>query len=70
MLELKEEYTIALVTHNMQQARRVADRTAFFAVELREGGRTGYLVEHGATEQVFDDPREALTREYMRGEFS
>ena len=70
MLELKEEYTIALVTHNMQQARRVADLTAFFAVELREGGRTGYLVEHGATDQVFDDPREALTREYMRGEFS
>jgi phosphate transport system ATP-binding protein len=70
MLELKEEYTIALVTHNMQQARRVADLTAFFAVELREGGRTGYLVEHGPTEQVFDDPREALTREYMRGEFS
>ena len=70
MLELRREYSIALVTHNMQQARRVADHTAFFAVEIGEGGRTGHLVEYGETDRVFDDPREALTREYMRGKFS
>jgi len=49
MLELKQDYTIALVTHNMQQATRVADITAFFAVDISKGGRTGYLVEIGPT---------------------
>ena len=47
MLELKKDYTIAIVTHNMQQAQRVADTTAFFSVDISEGGRTGYLVEIG-----------------------
>ncbi len=47
MLELKNDYTIALVTHNMQQATRVADITAFFGVDISQGGRTGYLVEMG-----------------------
>ena len=70
MLELKEEYTIAMVTHNMQQATRVADITAFFAVDISKGGRTGYLVEMGETKQIFEAPREQLTKEYIRGEFS
>ena len=70
MLELKEHYTLALVTHNMQQATRVADNTAFFSVDISNGGRTGYLVEMGHTSQVFEDPREALTKEYLSGEFS
>jgi phosphate transport system ATP-binding protein len=70
MLELKEDYTLALVTHNMQQATRVADTTAFFSVDISEGGRTGYLVEMGPTDQVFQAPREKLTKEYISGEFS
>jgi len=70
MLELKEDYTIALVTHNMQQATRVADITAFFAVDISKGGRTGYLVEIGLTHQVFNEPREQLTKEYISGKFS
>ncbi len=70
MLELKNEYTIVLVTHNMQQATRVADLTAFFAVDISHGGRTGYLVELGETTQIFEAPREQLTKEYVRGEFS
>jgi phosphate transport system ATP-binding protein len=70
MLELKENYTVALVTHNMQQATRVADTTAFFGVDISKGGRTGYLVEMGPTKQIFEDPREQLTKEYISGEFS
>jgi phosphate transport system ATP-binding protein len=70
MTELKRKYTIVLVTHNMQQASRVADETAFFSVEMSAGGRTGFLVEHGPTQAVFEDPREDLTRDYMRGKFS
>jgi phosphate transport system ATP-binding protein len=70
MLELKELYTVALVTHNMQQATRVADKTAFFGVDISQGGRTGYLVEMGDTRQIFDDPREKLTKQYVAGEFS
>jgi phosphate transport system ATP-binding protein len=70
MAELKRKYTIALVTHNMQQALRVADKTAFFSVDLSAGGRTGYLVEFGETRQIFEDPHEQLTQEYIRGEFS
>jgi phosphate transport system ATP-binding protein len=70
MLELKKKYTIAIVTHNMQQARRVADKTAFLYVDTTKGGRTGYLVEYGDTEQVFEDPQEEHTKQYIRGEFS
>jgi phosphate transport system ATP-binding protein len=70
MIELKKNYTIALVTHNMQQAKRVADKTAFFSVDISQGGRTGYLVELGDTQQIFDDPREELTKQYISGEFS
>ena len=70
MLELKEHYTIAIVTHNMQQAMRVADTTAFFSVDISEGSRTGYLVEIGETPQIFGHPREKLTRDYISGQFS
>lgn len=70
MLELKNNYTVALVTHNMQQARRVADKTAFFSVDISQGKRTGYLVEMGDTDQVFDEPKEDLTQQYIAGEFS
>jgi ABC-type proline/glycine betaine transport system ATPase subunit len=49
MNELKKKYTIAIVTHNLQQAKRVADHTAFLYVDRSQGGRTGYLVENGAT---------------------
>ena len=70
MIELKKDYTIVLVTHNMQQATRVADITAFFAVDISKGGRTGYLVEIGPTHQAFNDPRAQLTKEYISGKFS
>ncbi|MET0377800.1 MAG: phosphate ABC transporter ATP-binding protein PstB [Spongiibacteraceae bacterium] len=70
MLELKKSYTVALVTHNMQQAMRVADKTAFFSVDISQGGRTGYLVEMGETRQIFEDPKEKLTKQYISGEFS
>ncbi len=70
MLELKRKYTLALVTHNMQQATRVADTTAFFSVDISHGGRTGYLVEMGPTAQIFEDPREQLTKDYISGQFS
>jgi phosphate transport system ATP-binding protein len=70
MLELKERYTIAIVTHNLQQATRVADRTAFMYVDTSQGARTGYLVEYSDTKQMFDDPQEEYTKQYIRGEFS
>jgi phosphate transport system ATP-binding protein len=70
MLQLKSQYTVALVTHNMQQATRVADNTAFFSVDMSNSGRTGYLVEMGPTQQVFEDPQERLTKDYLSGEFS
>jgi phosphate transport system ATP-binding protein len=70
MHQLKQNYTIAIVTHNMQQAQRVADTTAFFAVDISGGNRTGYLVESGPTKQLFESPREQLTKEYVSGQFS
>lgn len=70
MIELKQRFTVAIVTHNMQQAQRVADQTAFFAVDISLGGRTGYLVEMRPTMELFHDPREQLTKEYLHGEFS
>jgi phosphate transport system ATP-binding protein len=70
MVQLKENYTIAIVTHNMQQAQRVADITAFFSVDISKGSRTGYLVESGPTRELFDNPREQLTKEYVTGQFS
>jgi len=70
MVELKKRYTVAIVTHNMQQAMRVADQTVFFAVDISKGGRTGYLVEMGPTSQLFENPKEKLTKDYLRGDFS
>ena len=70
MLDLKKRYTIAIVTHNLQQAQRVADYTGFLYVDTTEGGRTGYLVEFGDSHQIFEDPKEKYTKDYIRGEFS
>ena len=70
MQELKQRYTIAIVTHNLQQAMRVADKTAFMYVDTSRGGRTGYLVEYGPSKQLFEAPQEAYTKQYIRGEFS
>jgi phosphate transport system ATP-binding protein len=70
MQELKKRFTIAIVTHNLQQAKRVADTTAFLYVDTSQGGRTGYLVESGDTREIFENPREKYTQDYIRGEFS
>jgi len=70
MQELKKKYTIAIVTHNLQQAKRVADMTGFFFVDTSQGGRTGYLVEYDRTEAIFGNPQQQHTQEYIRGEFS
>ena len=61
---------MVIVTHNMQQAMRVADTTAFYSVDITGGGRTGFLCEAGPTRQIFEDPREELTKRYISGEFS
>ncbi len=60
-LELKKDYTIIMVTHNMQQALRIADKTVFFLL--------GEIVEYGATEQIFSNPQEKKTEEYITGRF-
>ena len=70
MSELKKKYTIAIVTHNLQQAKRIADTTAFLYVDTTQGGRTGYLVEVGPTPQIFENPREKHTQDYIAGAFS
>lgn len=68
--ELKQQYTIVIVTHNMQQASRVSDMTAFFNVEPTEkGGRIGYLVEYDKTEAIFQAPQEEATQQYVSGRF-
>ncbi len=69
--ELKREYTIAIVTHNMQQAARVADMTAFFSVAVREdgSGRHGVLVEYDATTKIFTNPSDQRTEDYVTGRF-
>jgi len=68
--ELKENYTIIIVTHNMQQASRVADMTAFFNAKAAEGGkRFGYLVEYDKTEIIFQCPQEEDTQRYVSGRF-
>ena len=70
MLDLKKDYTIVIVTHNMQQAARVSDRTAFFSVNIdEEGQRTGYLVEFSRTEQIFTAPVQKQTEDYITGRF-
>jgi phosphate transport system ATP-binding protein len=68
MLELKEEYSIVIVTHNMQQAARVSDKTAFFTVELGEDDhRTGRVVEFDDTEKIFTNPSDSRTEAYVTG---
>jgi phosphate transport system ATP-binding protein len=70
MLGLKARYSIIIVTHNMQQAARVSDNTAFFNVRVDEKGqRTGYLVEFNETAQLFTSPREKDTEDYITGRF-
>src|SRR5262247_398233 len=63
MQELKQQYTIAVVTHNLQQAMRVADKTAFMYVDTTRGGRTGYLVEYDDTKTLFENPAQEYTRQ-------
>ena len=69
MQEIKSKYTIVIVTHNMQQATRVSDRTAFFSVLINENSdtRTGVLVEYDRTAKLFQDPRDSRTRAYVTG---
>jgi phosphate transport system ATP-binding protein len=69
--ELKQSYTIVIVTHNMQQAARVADMTAFFSVALEEGGarRHGVLVEYDRTSKLFTNPSDKRTEDYVTGRF-
>jgi len=69
--DLKRDYTIAIVTHNMQQAARVADMTAFFSVDVREdgSGRHGVLVEYDRTSKIFTNPADQRTEDYVTGRF-
>ena len=69
MLELVEQYSIVIVTHNMQQAARVSDRTAFFTAEAdpETGQRTGLLVEYNPTTKIFTNPADPRTEAYVTG---
>jgi phosphate transport system ATP-binding protein len=71
MQEIKDEFTIVIVTHNMQQAARVSDRTAFFTTEVNEVSdtRTGVLVEFDDTEKMFSNPADERTENYVTGRF-
>jgi len=70
MLDLKDQYTIVIVTHNMQQAGRVSDRTAFFTLDIdAEGQRTGVLVEFDRTGVLFTNPGDQRTEDYITGRF-
>ncbi|MEO6126443.1 MAG: phosphate ABC transporter ATP-binding protein PstB [Ilumatobacteraceae bacterium] len=71
MQEMKREYTIVIVTHNMQQAARVSDRTAFFTTEVNPDSdrRTGLLVEFGRTKTMFSTPADERTEQYVTGRF-
>ncbi len=70
MHDLKCEYTIVIVTHNMQQAARVADMTAFFGVEVDDKGhRTGILIEYDTTQRIFTNPTDKRTEGYVTGRF-
>ncbi|HYH71961.1 MAG TPA: phosphate ABC transporter ATP-binding protein, partial [Nocardioides sp.] len=71
MLELRNKYTIIVVTHNMQQAARVSDRTAFFTARPDEttGNRTGLLVEYAPTSTIFSNPHDKRTEDYISGRF-
>jgi phosphate transport system ATP-binding protein len=67
MHSLKNRYTIVIVTHNMQQAARVADRTAFFSLDRVD--QVGTLIEYGETQTIFRNPRDSRTRDYVTGQF-
>jgi phosphate transport system ATP-binding protein len=70
MHDLKQRFTIIIVTHNMQQASRVADMTAFFNAEAGDSGsRFGYLVEYDRTENIFNAPQQKATQDYVSGRF-
>jgi len=69
MHELKRDYTLVIVTHNMQQAARVADLTAFFSLEVGDGRRTGVLVEYDTTDKIFTNPSDSRTEDYVTGRF-
>jgi len=67
--DLKQQHTIVIVTHNMQQAARLSDMTAFFNLAMEEGSRTGELVEYNSTDTIFNHPQEKITRQYVQGQF-
>jgi phosphate transport system ATP-binding protein len=69
MHELKRDYTIVIVTHDMQQAARVADRTAFFSLQVDDSGRSGVLVEYDETPKIFTAPSDKRTEDYVKGRF-
>jgi phosphate transport system ATP-binding protein len=69
MHELKRDYTLVIVTHNMQQAARVADMTAFFSLEVADGDRYGVLVEYDETATIFTHPSDGRTEDYVTGRF-
>jgi phosphate transport system ATP-binding protein len=69
MHDLKRDYTIVIVTHNMQQAARIADMTAFFSVNISEGHRSGVLVEYDTTPKIFTHPTDKRTEDYVTGRF-
>jgi len=69
MQDLKDEYTIVIVTHNMQQAARVADRTAFFSLDVDGPDRSGVLVEYDETTKIFTAPSDKRTEDYVTGRF-
>jgi phosphate transport system ATP-binding protein len=69
MHTLKHRYTIVIVTHNMQQAARVADRTAFFGLDVSGAQRVGTLIEYGDTQTIFRHPHDTRTRDYVTGQF-
>jgi phosphate transport system ATP-binding protein len=69
MHELKRDYTLVIVTHNMQQAARVADLTAFFSLEVAEDRRSGVLVEYDSTNKIFTNPSDKRTEDYVTGRF-
>ncbi|MGN6373886.1 MAG: phosphate ABC transporter ATP-binding protein PstB [Solirubrobacteraceae bacterium] len=69
MQSLKHRYTIVIVTHNMQQAARIADRTAFFSLDASEGSRSGVLVEYDDTDVIFTRPSDPRTSDYVTGRF-
>jgi phosphate transport system ATP-binding protein len=69
MHALKRDYTLVIVTHNMQQAARVADLTAFFSLEVDETRRSGVLVEYDATDKIFTNPSDKRTEDYVTGRF-